>query len=225
MQLELRDYLNILIKRWWLILLVTLGAGGGAYLYSRLQPSVYQATVQIQAFPSRADNGLVEVLIKNLNSYVVGLQSLDFLNSVLTNPANKGSLDDLRAGDVLGRLKVQAQPDTHILLMTVDAVSGRQAADLANAIAASYVDQQNALSQKSQSSDKIFLQQLDTARAPTQPYQPRPLLTAAAGALLGLVLGLLLAFGLEFTDTSLRTSDDVQRFLALPTIGVIPHRR
>ena len=225
MQLELRDYLNILTKRWWLILLVALGAGGGAYLYSRLQPSVYQATVQIQAFPSRADNGLVEVLIKSLPSYTAGLNSLDFLNSVLTDPQNKGRLDDLHASDVLGRMKVQAQPDIHILNMTMDGPSGQQAADLANAVASAYVDQQNALAQQSQSSDKIFLQQLDTARPPSQPYQPRPLLNAAAGGVLGLVLGLLLAFALEFTDTSLRTADDVQRFLALHTVGVIPHRR
>ncbi len=225
MQLELRDYLNILTKRWWLILLVALGAGGGAYLYSRLQPNVYQASLQILAYPSRDDNGLIEALIKKLPSYAIGLQSLDFINAVLTDPANKGTLDDLRASDVLARMKVQVQPDTHTLQMTMDAPSGRQAADLANAVASAYADQQNALAQSSQSSDKIFLRQVDTARPPSQPYQPRPLLTAAAGGVLGLVLGLLLAFALEFTDTSLRTSDDVQRFLVLHTVGVIPHRR
>ncbi|MDQ2808236.1 MAG: Wzz/FepE/Etk N-terminal domain-containing protein [Chloroflexota bacterium] len=225
MQLELRDYLNILTKRWWLILLVALSAGGGAYLYSRLQPNVYQASLQILVYPSRDDNGLIEALIKKLPSYAIGLQSLDFINTVLTDPENKGTLDDLRASDVLARMKVQVQPDTHTLQMTMDAPSGRQAADLANAVASAYADQQNALAQSSQSSDKIFLRQVDTARPPSQPYQPRPLLTAAAGGVLGLVLGLLLAFGLEFTDTSLRTSDDVQRFLALHTVGVIPHRR
>jgi capsular polysaccharide biosynthesis protein len=225
MQLELRDYFNILTKRWWLILLVAIGAAGGAYLYSAVQPRVYQARVQIQAYPSRADNGLIEALVKTMPSFTAGLQSLDFLNSVLTDPDNKGKLDDLRAADLLARIKVQAIPDQHLINMDVDAPSGQQAADIANAVAAAYTDQQNAQQQKSQSSDKIFLQQLDTARPPTQPYQPRPLLTAAAAGLLGLVLGLLLAFGLEFTDTTLKTADDVQRFVALHPVGLIPGRR
>ena len=33
---------------------------------------------------------------------------------------------------------------------------------------------------------------------------------------------MLLAFGLEFMDDSLKSSEDVQRFVGLPTLGVIP---
>ncbi|MGI8586862.1 MAG: YveK family protein [Chloroflexia bacterium] len=225
MQLELRDYFNVLVKRWWLILLVAAGAAAGGYGYSKLQTPIYQADVKIQAFPSRADNGLIEYLVKNLPSYTAGLDSHEFVNSVLTDSANRGHLDDLTADDVLGKLKVQAQPDNHIIDMTVDDPSAQKAADIANALASAYADQQNALAEKSQSADKIFLQQLDTARPPPRPYQPRTLLNTGAAALLGLVLGLILAFILEFTDTSLKTSEDVQRYLALNTIGLIPARK
>ena len=40
--------------------------------------------------------------------------------------------------------------------------------------------------------------------------------------MLGLVLGLILAFALEFTDTTLKNADDVQRYLGLNTVGLIP---
>jgi len=225
MQLDLRDYLNVLRKRWWLILLVAIGAAAGAYGYSKVQTPLYQATVVIQARANQNDNGLSEVLRKNLTSYTTGLSSEDFINSVLTDPANAGKLDDLGAVAVLDRIKTQALPDQNEIKMTVDDPSAQRAADLANAIAAAYTLQQNALEQKNPSDQKIFLYQIDTARPPTSPYQPRPLLNAGAAALLGLVLGLILAFALEFTDTSLKTADDVQRYLALNTVGLIPGHR
>ena len=225
MQIELRDYLNILRKRWWLILLVALGAAGGGYLYSRAQTPLYQTTVSLLVRPSRPDNGLIEFARKNINTYTSGLQSRDFVNRVLTSTRNGGKLDDLTADTVLGRMKVQALPDNLQVNMTLDDTDPQRAADLANALADVYSTEQNGLAQQSQSSDKVFLQQLDTALPPDRPYQPRTLLNTGAAALLGLVLGLILAFALEFTDTTLKTADDVQRYLALTTVGLIPARK
>jgi capsular polysaccharide biosynthesis protein len=47
-------------------------------------------------------------------------------------------------------------------------------------------------------------------------------LYAAAAGLFGLVLGLLLAVGLELLDTSLKTPGDVRQWTGMSTIGVIP---
>lgn len=225
MQLELRDYVNVLIKRWWLILLVAVGAVAAGYGYTLTQQPLYQAQVVLQVVPSRNDNGLIEFATKNINSYTTGLSSRDFISSVLTSPANEGQLDDLNADDVLARLKTQAQPDQLKVIMTVDDPDPARAAALANAVADAYVLKEAADEQKKLSQDKVFLQKVDTARKPDRPYQPRPLLTAGAAGLLGLVLGLILAFALEFTDTTLKTADDVQRYLALTPVGLIPARK
>ena len=223
MQLELRDYLNVLIKRWWLILLVAAGALIAGYGYTLTQPSLYQASVTLQVVPSRNDNGLIEFASKNINTYTTFLTSRDFVTGVLT--ANGGEVDGVTPDQVLARLKVQALPDKLQVLMTVDDTDPKRAAALANDLADAYVLQEAGLEQKKISEDKVFLQKVDTARQPDRPYQPRPLLTAGAAGLLGLVLGLILAFALEFTDTTLKTADDVQRYLALTTVGLIPARK
>lgn len=223
MQLELRDYLNVLGKRWWLIALVVLGAAAAGFGYSRLQTPLYQVEVRLQLVPNRPDNGLIEFLRKNINSYATGLSSRDFVTGVLT--AHQGALDDLTPDMVLGRLKTQPQPDNQLVVMTVDDIDAPRVATLANALADAYVLQKDAEAQRSPSDQKIFLQKVDTARPPDRPYQPRTLLNTAAAALLGLVLGLLLAFGLEFADTTLKTGDDVQRFLGLNPVGLIPARK
>jgi len=54
------------------------------------------------------------------------------------------------------------------------------------------------------------------------PYRPNNTLNFAASAVAGLVLGLALAFFIEYLDTSVKTMDDVEKFLGLPVLTVIP---
>ena len=58
----------------------------------------------------------------------------------------------------------------------------------------------------------------DVDRTPIAPNVP---LITIGGLIFGLVIGVGLAFGLELLDDSLRTEDDVDRFLQLPCLGVV----
>ncbi len=63
---------------------------------------------------------------------------------------------------------------------------------------------------------------IDQARPPTSPVQPNVPLNLGIAALIGFLLGLVLAFFIEYLDTSVKTIDDVERYLGLPVLGVIP---
>jgi succinoglycan biosynthesis transport protein ExoP len=63
---------------------------------------------------------------------------------------------------------------------------------------------------------------LEQARADVNPTKPNVMLLLSIGAGLGLVLGLLLAFFLEYLDTSVKSLDDVERYLGVPVLAVIP---
>jgi polysaccharide biosynthesis transport protein len=54
------------------------------------------------------------------------------------------------------------------------------------------------------------------------PAKPRVGLNLGLGAALGLIFGLMLAFALEYLDTSVKSLDDVERFLGVPVLAVIP---
>ena len=45
---ELRQYVLILWRRWWLIALTTLLAAAGAFIYSRAQTPIYRATATLE---------------------------------------------------------------------------------------------------------------------------------------------------------------------------------
>lgn len=55
-----------------------------------------------------------------------------------------------------------------------------------------------------------------------KPAKPNIVLNLALGGVMGMMLGLGLAFGLESLDTTVRSLDDVERFLGVPVLAVIP---
>ena len=66
------------------------------------------------------------------------------------------------------------------------------------------------------------IQVVDKAEVPLFPHKPRIPLNAAIGLLAGLVLGLGLVFLIESLDDSIKFADEVEKFLMVPLLGVIP---
>jgi capsular exopolysaccharide synthesis family protein len=63
---------------------------------------------------------------------------------------------------------------------------------------------------------------VDRALVPQTPFKPSFSLNMTLALVLGAGLGLGLAFLLSYLDRSLRSSDQVERYLQLPTLGAIP---
>lgn len=69
------------------------------------------------------------------------------------------------------------------------------------------------------------LRVIDRAELPKTPISPRTRLNFAIGIILGLTLGLGLAFFLESLDTTIKTPEEVERKVGLAVIGSIPRIR
>jgi polysaccharide biosynthesis transport protein len=66
---------------------------------------------------------------------------------------------------------------------------------------------------------------VDRASRPKAPVGPKRLQAIALAAIFSLILGVALARYLEYLDDSIRTSEDVEKFLRLPALAVIPSLR
>ncbi|HEY6569937.1 MAG TPA: polysaccharide biosynthesis tyrosine autokinase [Candidatus Limnocylindrales bacterium] len=75
------------------------------------------------------------------------------------------------------------------------------------------------------SGDANILTVVDPAQVPTEPTSPRVALNTLIIALLALVNAIALVFLLEYLDDTLKTPDDVEALIGLPTIGTITLRR
>ncbi len=63
---------------------------------------------------------------------------------------------------------------------------------------------------------------VDPADLPSSPSSPRVLRTTAVGALIGALLALIVLVILYMADNTIKSSDDIEKYLELPTLALIP---
>ena len=63
---------------------------------------------------------------------------------------------------------------------------------------------------------------VDPATPPTSPIRPHKTRNVAVGMLVGLILGVTLAFVQEAMDSSVRTTEEAERLISAPALAVIP---
>lgn len=81
---------------------------------------------------------------------------------------------------------------------------------------------QEALIKESEKVEEVSI--VRPALRPRYPINPPKTKTAAfAGVVMGLVLGVVFAFVVESLDTSIGAIEDVERYLEVPVLGIIPH--
>lgn len=69
------------------------------------------------------------------------------------------------------------------------------------------------------------LHQVDLALAPAEPVRPRKLLNVSIGALVGIMIGVVLAFAQEGLDGSIKSVEEVEALLPITSLGIIPLQR
>lgn len=66
------------------------------------------------------------------------------------------------------------------------------------------------------------IQVIDQAGVPARPYKPDIPRKILYAAVIGLFIGAGLAFFFEYLDNTIKTSEDVEQFIRLPTFGMVP---
>ncbi len=215
--MQLKQYLKVIRKRWWLAVLVSLAAASIAFLYSAVQPKIYETEVTVVGTTAKPDTGLDNSVKSELHR----LQSTIPTSNTAARLNQRGAFD-LSPDQILGKLKVQTKPDEYILKITVDDTDPKNAAKIANTLADLIQDQYIEQESTTPDDSKIFFSKIAPAAVPDRPSQPRTLLNTGAAALLGLVLGLILIFVVEYFDNSIHTEEDVALFTGLNVLGSLP---
>jgi capsular exopolysaccharide synthesis family protein len=63
---------------------------------------------------------------------------------------------------------------------------------------------------------------VDQAELPTKPYKPNKRLNLLLAAVVGLFLGVGIAFFFEYLDNTIKTPEDVEQLIRLPSFGMVP---
>ncbi|MCS6883404.1 MAG: Wzz/FepE/Etk N-terminal domain-containing protein [Oscillochloridaceae bacterium] len=213
--MQLTDYVNVLIKRWWVAALTLLAAAVAAYGVSKLLPQTFRAQAVYLAFANQADNGLNIVLRNSMNSYRELVLQPDVLDEISQQLGF-----DISGERWMEDVNIQPRPDEQKIVIEVDAPTLDQAMAMADAVGARIVAEVNRINATLEGTARINVQQIQRARLVS--ISPNTRVNVLAGAILGLIVGVLLVFVLEYLDDTLKSSADVERFVGLTTIGAIP---
>lgn len=218
--MHISDYIAILRRRWWIIALTIAIAGASSYAFTKWQARVapvYRSEATYVVEPNRYDNGLLIVLRDRMNNFKSAALAPIQLEKISADLRLDRSADWL----LDKRVAIQARPEEQLMVVQIDYPDPDIAPKLANAIGDNMVALVNARNNSIEGTDRINIRVNQPAR-PAYLQWPRAKVIVPAAALLGLILGLLLAFIIDALDDTLKSPADVERLVGLPILGAIP---
>lgn len=214
--MQLRDYARLLKKWGWLIVLVGAVAAGSAFGYSRMQERVYRSTALLLVSPSRYDYGLTLVIQNLLRQYSRQLDTDKLAQTVGDRLALDLSAERLRS-----KVKISPIVEDYMLQIDVYDPDPNRTKDIAFVLADEFVKAQQIRMAPVAPTDRIDVTMLDRPKAGVLD-SPKTVPNVLAGGLIGLLVGALLAFAIEFSDDTLKSGEDIERYVRLPLLGAVP---
>ena len=213
--MELSDYLRILRKRGWLILVLAALTAGAAFGFSKMQTPIYKSSVRL-LITSRPDFGQTQAAKALLRDYAA------WLNSSLRAQEVIDDLQlDMTPPQLMGDVTVAAATSESIIQIEVENTDLSVAQDIALAWSQQLIEWRNEQNAGLRKEDRIEAELVDGPTGGLESPQTR--INTAAGAVFGALLGVVVIFILEWIESGIvRRREDVERYLDIQVIGAIP---
>lgn len=214
--MRIQEYLRVLRRRGWIIILAGVITAASAFIFSQVQTRIYRSSIVVSIQLARPDLSLTQSAKQLLRSYANVMLSEKRASAVIQT---LGLYMDPR--DLKGNVKIVADDSIMAIKIDVDDADGEVANQIANTWAQLLVqwrDEQNARQDKE---DRVFAEIIDLASY--RLLRPKMSINVAAGGILGLVLGTVVVLLLEWLEAGvLRDPSTVEAEAGLTLIGVIP---
>lgn len=214
--MALSDYFRILKRRGWIIILLAVLTAGAAYGFSRIQPVEYESSLKLLVSPARKDYGQSQAARELLGNYEQWLHSSYRAQRVI----NSLQLD-MKADELLGDVTVASDRLGLIVQLNVENTDPDLANDIARTWGNLLIQWQNEDNDRNLQADRITIEFQDDPKV--VGVTPNVNVNTAAGAVFGMLLGIIVIFVLEWIESGVvRRAEDVERYLEIPVVGRIP---
>ncbi|WP_186576566.1 YveK family protein [Aquibacillus kalidii] len=221
--ISLKEIFEVLKKRLLLIIILTVSAAAisAGYTFFLITPT-YQASSQFivsqnsQQQPEMQNVDINEIRsnIEIINTYNVIIKSNRILDQVVEE------LDlAISSAALSSKINVANAENSQVVTVTATDIDPGVAADIANTTVQVF---QADIPDLMNVNNVNILSEADVSENP-QPVSPNPVLNIAIAMVLGVMVGVGLAFLLEYLDNTIKTEKDVEDKLDLPILGVIFH--
>jgi len=160
-------------------------------------------------------------VIEDTSIFRIGIQAGDSeLCKVAANAAAQVIVEENLKMFASG-LKTASEAMEKQILSPLEELSRLKVGSESSGIDSGTTDNKEPESQLWQASQLNNVRIMDYAKT-SFPIEPRKKQNAALGLLVGIFLGGGLAFFLEYLDTSIRTIEDIEKYLSWPVLGIVP---
>jgi len=215
--ISLGEILDVLKKRWKMILIITLISTivAGLVSFFLIKPT-YEASTKLfigkeEGVEQGYNQNDVSMYQKLMKTYSEAIKTRD-----LVGKAIKIANSNLTEDEVLEKLTVVTVADTQILQIKIKDADPNMAAIMVKAITNEFITTSKVLVPNGN------IKVIETVKVPEKPVSPNKKMNIAIAFLLGLMVSVGISFLLEFLDNTYNNKEQLEKELDIPVIGTIP---
>lgn len=220
-ELELKDIIRVIRKRiWWITLIVTfVTAATGVISYTILKP-IYEASTKLIVNQSADALPNQQININDINTYI---KLIDTYKEIMLTPRILDLVVEqhpefhLTSEQLAEKLEVSSVNGTQVMTVKVQDESYVRAADIVNAVSRTFQAEISSIMRV----DNVTILNEAKRSADVDPVKPNPKLHIAIAFVVSLMMALGFVFLLEYMDDTIKSEQDVQQVLELPTLAVV----
>jgi capsular polysaccharide biosynthesis protein len=189
------------------------------YSFKYVQP-VYEASVKLIVTKSQElqgvqtmDNGSIDTNIKLINTYKEIIKTTVIMDKVVSRYPKLG----IDANQLINKVNVNSTNESQLMTISMQDNSYVRAAQIVNTTAEVF---RNLIPSLMKIDNVTVLNEANVAIIPA-PINLNPKMNIIISIVISFILALGLVFILEYLDESIKTEEDIKKYLGLPTLGMI----
>lgn len=223
--MEIRDYIRILTKNWWIVAAGTLAGVLLGVGISALMTPTYQSTTTLYVSVRSGGAAGTGDLYTGASFAQAAVRSyVDVATTAIVLDRVEAELNlDLDAGELAESLKVSSPAESVLINIAAQHWDPQTAADLANTTSNVFIEVvENEIEITSDGNDSpVQVRMIDPATVPEDPASPNMVLNGMLGLIFGLTVGIGLAMLRGLLDTRIHSAQDIEHLTTTPVVGKI----
>ncbi|MFC3039856.1 YveK family protein [Virgibacillus xinjiangensis] len=219
--ISLKEIFEVIKKRLVMIIALIVGAAliAAGISFFVLTPT-YENSSQFLVNQSEQDqeqmytSNELRTNVELINTYNVIIKSPAILDQVAEELGV-----DYSSSQLANKIQVQNAEQSQVVTVTATDPDPARATDIANTTVEVFQDE---IPDIMNVDNVTILSEAELSEEPS-PVAPNPLLNIAIAIVLGGMVGVGIAFLLEYLDNTIKTEDDIEKTLQVPVLGVISH--
>jgi len=214
--MDIKELLTAILRKWWLLLLCAIIGGGIAYYYSNyyLVP-MYEANTTMYVGKNVESENLAVTDLTLGSNLIADYREIAKSRQVAAKVIEELNLP-MSPAALANRISVTQRSSSRVIQFSIRDSNPQRAGEITNKVA-------EVFQEKAVELLKIEnVQVIDKAELPTYPVSPNKRRYLMIGVAIGIAAALGVVFLIEFLDNTIKTPDDVKKYIDLPVIGTIP---